>query len=175
MFFGVGPLLSVNRVRSHNAQYPVMQWAGLFLLKPCAFTAGQAEILTRLAGLNGSDSSHADCYFLLAQVGFFTGRQHFPQQRKLGLQRIVFSFNIRVEKHFEFQLFMLNQFQDIYLNVSVVDTKWKRIDEPTNDIDQNDMYQLYSYGKKYNCEKVALIYPQTDKLQNHVVIILTRI
>lgn len=47
--------------------------------------------------------------------------------------------------------------------IHILDTKWKRIDEPTNDIDQNDMYQLYGYGKKYNCEKVALIYPQTDK------------
>ena len=47
--------------------------------------------------------------------------------------------------------------------IHILDTKWKRIDEPTNDIVQNDMYQLYSYGKKYHCEKVALIYPQTDK------------
>ena len=47
--------------------------------------------------------------------------------------------------------------------IHILDAKWKRIDEPTNDIDQSDMYQLYSYGKKYNCEKVALIYPQTDK------------
>ena len=47
--------------------------------------------------------------------------------------------------------------------IHILDTKWKRIDEPTDDINQNDMYQLYSYGKKYNCQKVALIYPQTDK------------
>ena len=64
---------------------------------------------------------------------------------------------------------------DISLMVSrnevkhILDTKWKRIDEqandPKRDITQSDMYQLYSYGKKYNCEKVALIYPRTDKFK----------
>ena len=53
----------------------------------------------------------------------------------------------------------------------ILDTKWKRIDEqandPKRDITQSDMYQLYSYGKKYNCEKVALIYPRTDKFKEH--------
>ena len=51
--------------------------------------------------------------------------------------------------------------------IHILDTKWKRIDEQTNDfkhdISQDDMYQLFSYGKQYNCEKVALIYPRTDK------------
>ena len=47
----------------------------------------------------------------------------------------------------------------------VLDTKWKRINENAtdlkHDISQSDMYQLYAYGKKYNCNAVALIYPQT--------------
>ena len=51
----------------------------------------------------------------------------------------------------------------------ILDTKWKHIGENTNDpkrgISQSDMYQLYSYGKKYGCEKVALIYPYTDKFK----------
>ena len=51
----------------------------------------------------------------------------------------------------------------------ILDTKWKHINENANDpkrgISQADMYQLYSYGKKYGCEKVALIYPSTDQFQ----------
>ena len=51
----------------------------------------------------------------------------------------------------------------------ILDAKWKRINEyvndPKRDISQSDMYQLYSYGKKYGCEKVALIYPRTDKFK----------
>lgn len=51
----------------------------------------------------------------------------------------------------------------------ILDTKWKRINENASDpkrgISQADMYQLYSYGKKYGCEKVALIYPSTDQFQ----------
>ena len=51
----------------------------------------------------------------------------------------------------------------------ILDTKWKRINEKDNDvkrgINQADMYQLYSYGKKYGCEKVALIYPRTKEFE----------
>ena len=51
----------------------------------------------------------------------------------------------------------------------ILDTKWKQIDENARDskrdISQADMYQLYSYGKKYDCEKVALVYPRTDKFE----------
>ena len=47
----------------------------------------------------------------------------------------------------------------------ILDTKWKRINENDtslkHDISQSDMYQLYAYGKKYECNTVALVYPQT--------------
>ncbi len=48
----------------------------------------------------------------------------------------------------------------------ILDTKWKRINEQDTSqkhgISQADMYQLYAYGKKYKCRKVALIYPKTE-------------
>ena len=54
--------------------------------------------------------------------------------------------------------------------IYILDTKWKRINEyagyANRDISQDDMYQLYSYGKKYGCKKVALIYPRTDKFKD---------
>ena len=43
----------------------------------------------------------------------------------------------------------------------VLDAKWKHIQDPRADIAQSDVYQLYSYGRKFGCGAVALIYPQT--------------
>ena len=54
----------------------------------------------------------------------------------------------------------------------ILDTKWKRIDETADGskskhpISQADVYQLYSYGKRYGCRTVALIYPKTDKFKS---------
>ncbi len=56
--------------------------------------------------------------------------------------------------------------------ISVLDTKWKLIDESkisdNYGISQADMYQLYAYGKKYLLEgkgEVFLIYPETAKFK----------
>ena len=47
----------------------------------------------------------------------------------------------------------------------VLDAKWKEIDgnakNPKHDISQGDVYQLYSYGRKFGCPTVALLYPRT--------------
>lgn len=64
-------------------------------------------------------------------------------------------------------------------NSTIIDTKWKIIDQSLNNknynISQSDMYQLYAYGKKYTRNKVphlVLLYPSnpkfTSKLQNFV-------
>ena len=45
----------------------------------------------------------------------------------------------------------------------VLDAKWKRIEDPKGDIAQSDVYQLYSYGRKYGCPAVALLYPKTPQ------------
>ena len=45
----------------------------------------------------------------------------------------------------------------------VLDAKWKRISDPKGDIAQSDVYQLYSYGRKYGCPAVALLYPKTPQ------------
>ena len=51
----------------------------------------------------------------------------------------------------------------------VLDAKWKAIDgkaaDPKHDIAQSDIYQLYSYGRKFGCRTVALIYPRTGQFQ----------
>ena len=51
---------------------------------------------------------------------------------------------------------------DIFLEDKfIADTKWKII-KSKDDILQADLYQLYAYGKKYNCGKLYLIYPKID-------------
>ena len=58
---------------------------------------------------------------------------------------------------------------DIFLEGKfIADTKWKIIRqdnngcEKKNKISQADLYQLYAYGKKYECDKLYLIYPKID-------------
>ena len=51
---------------------------------------------------------------------------------------------------------------DIFLESEfIADTKWKIV-KSRDDISQADLYQLYAYGKKYNCGKLYLIYPKID-------------
>ena len=51
---------------------------------------------------------------------------------------------------------------DIFLKDKfIADTKWKIISSKDN-ISQADLYQLYAYGKKYECVKLYLIYPKID-------------
>ena len=51
---------------------------------------------------------------------------------------------------------------DIFLKDKfIADTKWKII-KSRDDISQADLYQLYAYGKKYECDKLYLIYPKID-------------
>lgn len=48
----------------------------------------------------------------------------------------------------------------------VLDTKWKKLYNDSNNnygISQLDMYQMYAYAKKYNANKVILIYPYNEE------------
>ena len=54
---------------------------------------------------------------------------------------------------------------DIFLEDKfIADTKWKIV-KSKDDISQADLYQLYAYGKKYNCGKLYLIYPKIDGIK----------
>jgi len=54
---------------------------------------------------------------------------------------------------------------DIFLKGKfIADTKWKIISS-SNDISQADLYQLYAYGKKHECDKLHLIYPKIDDIR----------
>ena len=54
---------------------------------------------------------------------------------------------------------------DIFLKGKfIADTKWKIISS-RDDISQADLYQLYAYGKKHECDKLHLIYPKIDDIR----------
>ena len=54
---------------------------------------------------------------------------------------------------------------DIFLKDKfIADTKWKIVSS-RDDISQADLYQLYAYGKKHECDKLHLIYPKIDDIR----------
>ena len=54
---------------------------------------------------------------------------------------------------------------DIFLKGKfIADTKWKIV-KSKDDISQADLYQLYAYGKKHECDKLHLIYPKIDDIR----------
>jgi len=48
----------------------------------------------------------------------------------------------------------------------VMDTKWKLLSdtERNGGISQSDMYQMYAYGKKYEADRIVLVYPYSDRI-----------
>ncbi len=54
---------------------------------------------------------------------------------------------------------------DIFLEDKfIADTKWKIV-KSKDDISQADLYQLYAYGKKHECDKLYLIYPKIEGIK----------
>lgn len=49
-------------------------------------------------------------------------------------------------------------------NTVVMDTKWKLLSDTVRNsgISQSDMYQMYAYSKKYDAERIVLLYPHSD-------------
>lgn len=46
----------------------------------------------------------------------------------------------------------------------IMDTKWKLLSDNARNsgISQSDMYQMYAYSKKYDAERIVLLYPHSD-------------
>jgi len=47
-----------------------------------------------------------------------------------------------------------------------MDTKWKLLSdtERNSGISQLDMYQMYAYAKKYEADRIVLLYPYSDRI-----------
>jgi 5-methylcytosine-specific restriction enzyme subunit McrC len=53
----------------------------------------------------------------------------------------------------------------------ILDTKWKRLVNDYNlnyGISQQDMYQMFAYGHKYNCQNIWLIYPKNIDMKERI-------
>lgn len=148
----------IDRTMQHYNS--VMQWVGLFLFGHGLTTfQGKHVNQSLLFPMEEVFEDFVTCHFRKHQDQFSVKPQG-PQEPLAQLNGKVDAFQMK---------------PDITLSSSdkrfILDAKWKRINENANDpkrgIIQADMYQLYSYGKKYGCEKVALIYPRTDEFKNH--------
>ena len=148
----------VDRTMQHYNS--VMQWVGLFLFGHGLTTFQGKHVNQSLLFPMEEVFEDFVTYHFRKDQNQFSVKPQGPQEPLAKLNGKTDAFQMK---------------PDITLSSSdkmfILDTKWKRINENTNDpkrgIIQADMYQLYSYGKKYGCEKVALIYPRTDEFQNH--------
>ncbi len=141
-------------IRHYDA---VMQWVGLFLFNYglTTFTGKHVNQALLFPMWEIFEDFVAHCLRRYAQE--FSVRQHGPQKFLVtdSQNRDVFALK-----------------PDISLMSGgkaefILDTKWKRINAEDGDlkrgVNQADMYQMFVYGKKYGCRKVALVYPKTDK------------
>lgn len=48
----------------------------------------------------------------------------------------------------------------------IIDTKYKTLDssKPHFDVSQSDIYQMFAYAKKFDCNKIVLLYPWNENL-----------
>ncbi|MCU0437932.1 MAG: McrC family protein [Raineya sp.] len=55
--------------------------------------------------------------------------------------------------------------------VCIIDTKWKRLDFTQQNLGilQADLYQMFTYAKKYDAGKLLLIYPETEGKQPQTI------
>lgn len=139
---------AVNRQVKHYEQ--VLLWCKIFLLGD-AFTPHKGDdlALALLFDMNKLFESH---------VGNFIKKKLpdviLQHRGKYLIEEPIRDFGLEPD------IFLEGKF--------IADTKWKIIRQDNNEgerknkISQADLYQLYAYGKKYECDKLYLIYPKID-------------
>ena len=149
----------VDRSMPHYG--PVMQWVGLFLFgHGLATYSGRHRNLSLLFPME-------EVFEDFVTHSFRRNEKHYDVYSQ-GPQEQLAKIDGK-------RAFMMKP--DISLKLGgryrfILDTKWKRInvldDAPRHRIDQDDMYQLYAYGKRYGCDAVALVYPQTGSFKTEL-------
>lgn len=134
---------TINRQAKHYEQ--ALLWCKIFLLGD-AFTPHKGDdlALALLFDMNKLFESYVGNFIKKKLPG--TSLQHSEKH----LVEDPKSFRLRPD------IFLEDKF--------IADTKWKII-KSRDDISQADLYQLYAYGKKYNCGKLYLIYPKIDGIK----------
>ena len=143
---------SVDRSMRHYTN--IMQWIGLFLFN---------------RGLSTYAGKHSNLSLLFPMEKVF---EDFVTD---SLKRYQSQYAVRAQQPQQ-NLATLNQNRifatkpDIALMENetvrvILDAKWKRIDpnkpEKNFYVEQSDLYQLYTYGKRYKCKAVILVYPKS--------------
>ena len=142
-----------NIDRSMRHYESVMRWVGLFLFNH---------------GLTTFSGSHGNLSLLFPMEQVF---EDFVVSSFRRYQKTYSVAGQRPQKHLATigtnKAFMMKP--DISLMEGnrvtfILDAKWKVINVnrgyPKHGVDQDDMYQLYAYGKRYGCDALALVYPR---------------
>ena len=142
--------LIINRQVKHYEQ--TLLWCKIFLLGN-SFTPHKGDDLAfaLLFDMNALFESYVGNFIKkkYADVSLQHSEKHLVENPK--------SFKLRPD------IFLEGKF--------IADTKWKiiRQDNKENEekykISQADLYQLYAYGKKYECGELYLIYPKMDGVE----------
>ena len=135
--------LVINRQVKHYEQ--TLLWCNIFLLNN-SFTPHKGDdlALALLFDMNALFESYVGDFIKKKFSGTILqhSEKHLIEEPK--------SFKLRPD------IFLESKF--------IADTKWKIISS-SNDISQADLYQLYAYGKKHECDKLHLIYPKIDDIR----------
>ena len=145
--------------RSMRHYGPVMQWVGMFLFRHGLTTfAGRHANLSLLFPMEKVFEDFVTHSFLRHQDEFRLARQ--------GPERYLATHNGEGAFKTKPDISLMDGDDRV---VFILDAKWKEIDalKPENNygITQSDLYQLYAYGRRYKCRKLALVYPQTRKFK----------
>ena len=147
--------------RSMHLYAPVMQWVGLFLLNRGLTTfSGKHVNVSLLFPMEKVFENFVTHSFGRYQRRYRAAAHH-PQQKLATIDgKGVFTTKPDIA---------LKDGKGVRF---ILDAKWKGIDASSEDhkhgIDQDDMYQLYAYGKSYGCQAVALVYPRTGEFASEL-------
>ena len=135
--------LIINRQVKHYEQ--TLLWCKIFLLGN-SFTPHKGDdlALALLFDMNALFESYVGNFIKKKFSGIILqhSEKHLVEEPK--------SFKLRPD------IFLKGKF--------IADTKWKIV-KSRDDISQADLYQLYAYGKKHECDKLHLIYPKIDDIR----------
>jgi len=139
----------------------VLQWCSVFLKKK-SFTSftGKQIALAILFPMETLFESYIATIL----------RKHCPEKYTVKVQdRHYYLFDTPRRFRLRPDIVLENQFG---YPRTVMDTKWKKLSSSDTlnwGISQSDMYQMYVYHKKYNAQKVILIYPLTDEVSKQSI------
>ena len=143
----------------------VMQWVGLFLFGQGLTTfAGRHRNLSLLFPMEKVFEDYITHSFKRHQADYCVTAQ--GPQRPLATKK---SGPAEFQSTFMMKPDILLRERNEEGTAFILDAKWKEIkwkklasNDWKRSIDQDDLYQLYAYGKGYGCKAVALVYPQTQ-------------